>query len=87
LLDIFYTLKPGGIAYIAVRSASDIEKNKGSWEEYEDGYMVSRGKFKNFQKGFTRESLKEELVKEFTSIEVFDEGGFIIAVAKRKGGK
>jgi len=87
ILDIYHTLKSGGVAYIAVRSERDISQSCDNWEKHEDGYAVSRGKSRNFQKGYTRESLREELRKEFVLVEVFDEGGFILAVVTGKANR
>jgi len=88
VIDIAKTLAPGGIAYVAVRSEVDISSSRNeSWEKCRDGYAISRGKKRNFQKGYTPLSLKSELKDHFKIVETFDRGGFILAMARRGGRK
>lgn len=84
LLDVYRTLKITGVAYFAVRSTSDIDNSRrDTWTSHEDGYIVPRGESRNFQRGFCARDLVEELYRDFSYVEVFDRGHFILGVAER----
>jgi len=84
LLDIYRTLNDDGVAYIAVRSKSDIETSRrDTWISHEQGYIVPRGESSNFQKGFSAKELEQELYRDFSYVEVFDRSHFILGVAEK----
>lgn len=53
--DLFDTLPPHGNAFVAARSALEIERaRKANWLQHEDGYITAS---KTFQRGFTPDEL------------------------------
>ena len=77
--DIKKTLKPDGIAYIALRTKSSVESAKTK-TEFEDGWLIRKAGEQNFQKGYTDELVYEDLAPHFTNIEIIRRTGSDLVV-------
>lgn len=85
LNNISKFLLKNGVAYIEVRTNSQILKNK-QIQKFNDGYLCGKGNIKTFQKGFTIESLKSLINKSDLEIEEFiKQSNSIIAIVRRRG--
>lgn len=82
LQEIADFLPPHGQAFLAVRSAKEIETaKKNNWHPYEDGYLTSR---QTFQKGFTAVELVALAQPYFGAVEIIKEDPLIIKVSKEE---
>jgi len=81
--DMHGTLKRGSIAYVAVRSLSDITRSSENWQPYKDGYLVIQDGIPHFQRGFTTCQLMEELASMFGQVQAHNLGGYTLALAHK----
>lgn len=71
-------------AYIEVRGKGFL-KNAKSKEPFNDGYILGTGKVKTFQKGFSKDDLKELINQSSLQVEkIIVNGDSIIAICKRR---
>ena len=73
--DLADSLKETGEAKITVRGQGDVPPNTATpkndnWKQHDDGWIVKNKGKENFQKGYTPEELKAELLEYFDEVEV-----------------
>lgn len=85
LNHIFSLLRYNGVLVLEVRSISDVNKIK-SKVCYNDGYVVTKGRKKTFQKGFDVENLLSYINLDLYEVNIIKNNHSLIFVCKNKEG-
>lgn len=84
LRDIAMSVSVGGRALFAVRSSDDVQSNKKeTWTVYQDGYAVPNHNRFTFQKGYTPDSLRQELLGAFREVEILKSPKHVVMAVAR----